>query len=130
MFNAAADINGDGKINTYDLLSLESLLQADGASQSLMNAYYALRDRRFDFNHDGIVSSLDYQLLASQIGSHDWMYNLTDSGTVSRQDKALFANTYPTAGAAFFSEPVPEPATLAMAAIGAIVAAVVRRRRR
>lgn len=127
MFSPAADVNGDGKINTYDLLGLESVLQADGLPQSVLSAYYAMRDRRFDFNHDGIVSNLDYQLLQQQVGSHDWMYNLTDSGTVSRQDRALFANTYPIAGAAFFSEPVPEPATVLLAAIGAAAVAIARR---
>jgi alpha-amylase len=128
MFNPAADINGDGKINTYDLLALQSVLEADGVAQPVMDTYFAMLDRRFDFNHDGVVSDLDYQLLQQHLGAHDWMYNLTDSGTVSRQDKALFANEFPIAGAAFFSEPVPEPGTVVLALFGAIGVAIFLRR--
>ena len=127
LFNPAADINGDGKINTYDLLALQSVLEADGVAQSVMDTYFAMLDRRFDFNHDGAVNDLDYQLLHQNLGAHNWLYNLTDSGTVSRQDEALFANEFPTAGAAFFSEPVPEPATAFLALLGAVGTAVVAR---
>ena len=67
-FNAAADINGDGKINTYDLLDLQSILLADGVSQSLLNTYTAMLDRRFDFNHDGSVNHADFQLLVQNLG--------------------------------------------------------------
>ena len=38
-FNPAADINGDGKINTYDLLGLQSILMADGVNQSILDTY-------------------------------------------------------------------------------------------
>jgi PEP-CTERM motif len=105
------------------------VLEADGVAQPVMDTYFAMLDRRFDFNHDGVVSDLDYQLLQQHQGAHDWMYNLTDSGTVSRQDKALFANEFPIAGAAFFSEPVPEPATVVLTLLGAIGTAVFVRRR-
>lgn len=128
MFNPAADINGDGKINTYDLLDLQSILTGAGASQSVTDAYFAMLDRRFDFNHDGLVTSADYTLLHQNLGTHIWMYNLTDSGTVSRQDEALFADEFPTAGAAFFSEPAPEPATIVLALV-AMVAIMVGSRR-
>jgi hypothetical protein len=110
------------------LLALQSVLEADGVAQSVMDTYFAMLDRRFDFNHDGVVDSSDYQLLHQNLGTHNWLYNLTDSGTVSRQDEALFANEFPTAGAAFFSEPVPEPTTAVLALLGAIGTAVFVRR--
>jgi hypothetical protein len=95
-----------------------------------MDTYFAMLDRRFDFDHDGSVTSADYTLLHQNLGTHAWLYNLTDSGTVSRQDEAVFADEFPTAGAAFFSEPAPEPATIVLALVGATVLSFVERRHR
>jgi hypothetical protein len=126
-FNPAADINGDGKINTYDLLGLQSVLMGDGVGQTVLNAYTAMFDRRFDFNHDGLVNNADFQLLQQHLGTHTWLYNLTDSGTVSRQDLVLFVTEFPGTGGDFV---VPEPSTLVLAAVGlAGVAVIVRCRK-
>jgi alpha-amylase len=128
-FNPAADINGDGRINTYDLLGLQSVLMADGVSQSVLDTYTGVVDRRFDFNHDGLDNNVDYQLLQQNLGTHNWLYNLTDSGTVSRQDGALFLNEFPNAGSMSELPPVPEPSTIVLAVLGSIGAGVIARRR-
>jgi alpha-amylase len=128
-FNPAADINGDGKINTYDLLGLQSILMADGVSQSILDTYTGVLDRRFDFNHDGSVNHADFQLLLQNLGAHNWLYNLTDSGAVSRQDGALFLTEFPNAGSMSELPPVPEPSTIVLAVLGSIGAGVIARRR-
>jgi alpha-amylase len=127
-FNSAADINGDGKINTYDLLALGQLLEADGVSQDVMNTYDGVLLRRFDFGHFGVVDNRDYQLLQQNLGTQSWMYNLTDSGTVSNQDLAVFLSVYPNAGGGGGAA-VPEPSTAVLALLGAIGAAMILRRR-
>ncbi len=128
-FNPAADINGDGKINTYDLLGLQSILMADGVSQSILDTYTGVLDRRFDFNHDGSVNHADFQLLLQNLGAHNWLYNLTDSGAVSRQDGALFLTEFPNAGSMSELPPVPEPSTIVLAVLGSIGSGVIARRR-
>jgi hypothetical protein len=138
MFNPAADINGDGKIDTYDLIDLNDVLQADGVGQDVMNAYNGMLLRRFDFGGYGVVDSRDYHLLLENLGTTDWQYNLTGSGKVNNQDVALFLSEFPNAYSApmteaFASElnpaPVPEPSTVALAAMGLIGIAVAYRRR-
>ncbi|HEV3417391.1 MAG TPA: dockerin type I domain-containing protein, partial [Pirellulales bacterium] len=130
-FNPAADINGDGKIDTYDLLALGQLLEADGVSQDVMNTYDGVLLRRFDFGGFKVVDNRDYQLLVQHLGKQDWTYNLTDSGTVSNQDLALFLSVYPNAGGAGGggAAAVPEPSTVALALLGAIGASKIIRRR-
>ena len=102
---------------------------AAGVSQSILDTYTGVRDRRFDFNHDGSVGSDDFQLLKQNLGTHNWLYNLTDSGTVSRQDAALFLTEFPNAGSMAELPPVPEPSTIVLALLGMLGAAFSARRR-
>ncbi len=138
-FNPAADINGDGKVDTYDLIDLKDVLLANGASQNLLSTYNDLLTRRFNFLGDATVDQADYHALLQHLGSTDWLYNLTGSGKVSNQDVALFLSEFPGAysqqlTAEFSSQlnptPVPEPSTIVLAAMGMFVAAFAYRRRR
>ncbi len=147
LFNPAADINGDGKIDTYDLLALGDLLEADGVNQDVIDAYNGVLLRRFDFGHYGVVDNRDYQLLLSHLGLNDpndpntWIYNLTDTGTVTNQDLALFLSEFPNAApsggggvsaatnySATLPPSVPEPASIWLLAAGLAGLLTMRRR--
>ena len=127
-YTYAGDANLDGSVNSLDFNALATNF---GTSDNLwFNG---------DFNYDGTVNSLDFNALATNFGGTNDFWNQGDfnyDGLVNSLDfNFIAANFNATAlpGAALPSTPalgtlVPEPATLALATLGA--ALVMRRKRR
>ena len=123
LFNPAADVNGDGLVNTYDLLGLGGELTTAGADSSIVGLWQEVKQRRVDFNNDGIVDQTDVGILESNVGVYDWTYDLDVSGGVDSGDRDFMLANFSV---------VPEPSTcaLALAALAVLSAAACGRRRR
>lgn len=86
LFNAAADIDGNGLVDTLDLLELKAELIAGGAGQSVLDAYDQLLIIRADVNDDGQTNSQDITDLYAAFGQSGWYEDLNVDGTVNEAD--------------------------------------------
>ncbi|MFM8498300.1 MAG: hypothetical protein ACKOEM_22690, partial [Planctomycetia bacterium] len=66
-FNPAADLNGDGLVNTADMLGLRGVLTAGGASQAVQTAVTGMLGRRADLSGDFGPTFYDIDLHRSRI---------------------------------------------------------------
>ena len=83
-FNAAADVDGNGRINNLDLFALESVVAS--ADASAIAAYDAVRLGRGDINGDGIVDGQDAAAIYARFGTTEWLPDLNADGVVSIDD--------------------------------------------
>lgn len=88
LFNAAADVNGDGRITNVDLIELGDKLAAQGASVAALNAYDQLLVKRGDVNLDGVTNGDDASTLYAAFEQTGWQEDLDADGTVTIADVA------------------------------------------
>lgn len=87
VFNAAADVNGDGRIDTRDLSLLGGELA--GASQAVLDEYGDALLRRIDLDSSGVTDVDDLAALYANLGSSDGLYDLNVDGVVDVTDAQL-----------------------------------------
>jgi glycosidase len=92
LFNAAADVNGDGRVTNVDLLELSDELAAEGAGAAALNAYDQLLVKRGDVNLDGLTNAADAAALHAVFGQTGWQADLNADGTVSIADVATLVS--------------------------------------
>lgn len=87
VFNAAADLNADGLVDTRDLLALPAVYSAANATLALSEARSALV-RRANVNGDTITTSADIDFLFTRIGAAGdiWLYDLNVDDALTRAD--------------------------------------------
>lgn len=102
-FNAAGDINGDGRIDAKDLVQLKATYQTAGASQPVKDALEGVRFRRVNFVADDILSDVDLDFLRSRIGVDPgadlWRLDLNSDGAVTGADAAMLTSEFNPQGA-------------------------------
>jgi len=103
-FNPGADATGDGFVNTYDLLQLESLLTGT-ANSAAATALAGVKFRRVNFVNDAAANEADLAVLRAYVampGDADtWTYDLDVDGAIDDGDVQLAQQRFgvaPTAG--------------------------------
>jgi glycosidase len=92
LFNAAADLDGDGRVTTLDLIDLGDVLVTANASATVMNGYDQLLLLRGDVNQDGFTDALDVASLhasfnlAPEANSDTWYKDLNVDGVIDLAD--------------------------------------------
>jgi alpha-amylase len=86
LFNAAADVDGNGLVDNRDLFDLGGALTAQGAGAAVLDAYNALLLKRGDVNQDGVTNGADVATLHSNFGMSTWLNDLNVDGTVDVAD--------------------------------------------
>ena len=103
IFNPAADLDGNGRINTIDLVKLGPTIAAAGASQATIDEWQGVRFRRVNFSGDQALTDVDRNLLRANFGlssgSNLWRYDLDDNGIVNAADETLLLSKFNPAGA-------------------------------
>ena len=102
VFNPAADVTGDGLVDTHDLLALEPFVAGTAAATALAG----VRVRRIDFSGDGRANETDLAILRTRVGlpaSGDdlWRWDIDVDGAVTAADVTLLQQGFrvaPTAG--------------------------------
>ena len=142
---APGDMNGDGIVNAEDIDALYANLTGSGGSASDVRydldgdgdadrddveqlITSVLQTTYADFNLDSVVNATDLMILALGIGLDDepgWaMGDANGDGIINGVDLAILRVNFGFIGA---SSDVPEPATMAILAVGAV--ALLKRRR-
>jgi MYXO-CTERM domain-containing protein len=86
-FDAAGDLNGDGKIDSKDLFLLKSTFTAGGAGQAALNEVRNAVLRRGDLNHDGSTNAADIDHLSRRLTQgFTWDNDLNSDGVVDAGD--------------------------------------------
>ncbi|MEM7626226.1 MAG: PEP-CTERM sorting domain-containing protein [Planctomycetota bacterium] len=89
-FNPAADLDGDGLTGWTDLTGLESVLEAAGTQQSLIDAYLDnLFTRRGNVDELGGTDAADIDAIYAAFGTDDWFADIDSSGLVDQTDVDL-----------------------------------------
>jgi glycosidase len=86
LFNAAADVDADGRVTNLDLFALGDHLTAAGANAAALTAYDQLLAKRGDINQDGVTNGADVSALHNNFGSTTWLHDLNVDGTVNIAD--------------------------------------------
>jgi alpha-amylase len=102
LFSAAADVTGDGLVDTRDLLALEPFVAGTAAASALAG----VRVRRTDFSFDGRADETDLAILRTRVGlpatgDDLWRWDLDVDGAVTSADVTLLQQGFgvaPTAG--------------------------------
>ncbi|MFM9026065.1 MAG: hypothetical protein ACKON7_12135, partial [Planctomycetaceae bacterium] len=106
-FNPAADVTGDGNVDTRDMLQLETVLSASGsAAAAALTELGTVKFRRVNFQNDAVLNETDLALLRVNVGlplSADpaWTYDLDVDGAVTDADVTMAQQRFgvaPTAG--------------------------------
>ncbi|MBN1942922.1 MAG: PEP-CTERM sorting domain-containing protein [Phycisphaerae bacterium] len=123
---------GAGVSGVYAALNLNEYMETGGLSplDARMDDFLVRTDTlQGDANLDGIVNELDYDILAANWGVGDiWSEgDFTFDGTVDEADLAVIQENWGGSGSA--PTGVPEPATLALLAMGAPMALRYSRRK-
>ena len=89
-FNPAADLDGDGDVDTFDLIALEDLYAAANAVDAAAEARSA-ELRRGNINLDGATDAADIDFLFAAVasGSTDWQADLDGDGLADAGDLDL-----------------------------------------
>jgi alpha-amylase len=86
-FDAAGDLNGDGRIDDKDLFALKGAFVAGSASAAALAEVKAAVLRRGDVNHDGVTNAADIDLVARQAKlGYTWTSDLNSDGVVDVTD--------------------------------------------
>ncbi|MBN2022379.1 MAG: hypothetical protein JW809_06250 [Pirellulales bacterium] len=91
-FNAAADVNADGRIDNRDLFALDNVLDAAGAAPATRAAYEAVLLRRGNVNGQYGTDAWDIDALYSRFGSTDWFDDMNVDGVTDAQDVAVLVH--------------------------------------
>ncbi|MEM8495361.1 MAG: hypothetical protein AAF663_08250, partial [Planctomycetota bacterium] len=102
IFDPAGDVDGDGRVDTRDLLALGAVFEGGDAEAGAADAYLSLLQRRGDQNDDGVLDASDIDALYANLGTSDedvlWQGDLDVDGEVGLSDIALlvqdFARTF------------------------------------
>ncbi|WP_210420957.1 dockerin type I domain-containing protein [Lacipirellula limnantheis] len=86
LFNAAGDVNGDGRVTNVDLFALGDELSTEGASPAALNAYDQLLVKRGDVNLDGVTNGADVAALHASFGQSGWQADLNADGVAGLTD--------------------------------------------
>jgi glycosidase len=87
LFNPAADLNADGRIDNRDLFALRDRYVNINAPVEVINEARALELRRGNLNGDGVTNAADIDHLYQSFGSTDWLYDLdVDETGADQQD--------------------------------------------
>jgi len=103
-FNAAADMNGDGLMDSRDLYLQRDRFRAINAPLAARNAATAAVLKRGDLNQDGVTDVADIDDMGQHFGNTTWRYDLDVDGwptptQADRQDadvliKTIFETNY------------------------------------
>lgn len=85
-FNAAADLDGDGLVDTRDLLALGDALVGAGAGAAVLAEYEAALLRRGDINQDGQTDQADLAAIYANLGSADFLSDINTDGVTDADD--------------------------------------------
>jgi alpha-amylase len=102
VFNPAADVTGDGLVDTRDLLALEPLLTGTGAASSALTG---VKIRRADFSGDGLANETDLGILRTRVGlpaagDDLWRWDLDVDGAVTDADVTVLQQGFKVAATA------------------------------
>jgi hypothetical protein len=89
-FNSAFDVNGDGLNDNHDLFLLGNELVANNASQSVLDGYTGLLEKRGDLNGNGTTDVSDFATLLANYGPAMWTFDLNVDGVVNALDAETF----------------------------------------
>ncbi len=94
IFNAASDLNADGKVDNLDLFGLSTIYSTANATSALNEARSAMV-RRANVNGDAITTSSDIDFEFSQIGATGdiWLYDMNVDNTVDKSDVDTMVQT-------------------------------------
>jgi hypothetical protein len=85
-FRAAADLDGNGNVDNFDLFLLGPHLETSGASASVLAAYDGVLRRRWDINENGTTNLADVAALYASFGGSAWRSDLNVDGLVDTSD--------------------------------------------
>ena len=102
LFNPAADVTGDGLVDTRDLLALEPLVAGSGAAAAALTG---VKIRRADFSSDGLANETDLGILRTRVGlpaagDDLWRWDLDVDGAVTAADVTLLQQGFGVAATA------------------------------
>ena len=103
LFNPAADVTGDGRVNTDDLLGMEQVLIDGSAPPTVMATYQTVKRRRVDFNGDSLNNEADYAALRAGFDGNDWRLDLNGDAVVNPLDEFLMTARFGVSGQALTS---------------------------
>lgn len=86
LFNAAADVTGDGLIDNRDLLALETTILAGAVGQPALDAYDGVRLARGDVDQNLLVDGADAAAIYAALGTTSGAEDLNVDGTVDLAD--------------------------------------------
>jgi hypothetical protein len=103
VFNPAADLDGNGRINSVDLIKLGPTIAAAGASQATIDTWQGVRFRRVNFDGDQALTDADRNLLRANFGLDEgnelWRFDLDENGIVNEIDESLLVSSFNPVGA-------------------------------
>lgn len=85
-FDAAGDLNGDGKIDDRDLFLLKATFKAGGANQTALSEVKAALLRRGDLTHDNTTNAADINYLTHHLADQTWSNDINSDGIVDSAD--------------------------------------------
>ena len=97
-FDPTHDPNGDGLIDTRDLLLLGAVYEDESAEAGTADAYLALLASRGDQNDDGLLDAADIDTLFDNFGTADedelWQGDLNVDGVVGLEDVEILVQDF------------------------------------
>lgn len=88
-FNPSADVNGDGRVDTTDLLALAPIITANtgaAGNENLQEVYEGMLKRRADFNQNANTDGFDINTLVGGFGGNDFLLDVDSNGVVDAAD--------------------------------------------
>jgi hypothetical protein len=96
-FNAAADLDGNGRVDNLDLFALGPHLVSSGVTPTILNSFNGVLLRRGDINQDSLTNVSDVAAMYSDFGTSDWFSDLNVDGIVDALDvQTLLTNIVKT----------------------------------
>jgi len=93
-FDPAADVNGDGLVDSTDLFQLGGVLaNAPNASAATLETYCEVLRRRGDVNQNGATDGFDIDFLRDNLGSTDFVLDVNSDGIANSLDVDVLIGT-------------------------------------